>query len=63
MTAPKTVVYCSKCGNGILVNISDEPVKIPPCRHCHREYTCEAFRAGRASAITELCTEPDKEIE
>ena len=60
MGEPKTVVYCSKCGNGILVGkMPDEPIKVPPCRHCRRQYTQEAFIAGRASAMADLFKEKE----
>ena len=64
MGAPKTVVYCGKCGNTLLLGTDGEPVpqpiKVPPCRLCRKNATMEGFSAGRATAIAELFV---KEIE
>ena len=62
MTAPKTVVYCGKCGNSLIVGRLPEtgPVRVAPCRFCIQKATREGYVAGRTSAIQELYMEnPD----
>ncbi len=61
MCAPSRVVYCAKCGDTILVgkvgDVIHQPIKVRPCRRCLTGATREGFKAGRLSAITELCIE------
>ena len=62
MTAPKTVVYCGKCGNSLIVGRLPEtaPLRVAPCRFCIQKATREGYVAGRTSAIAELYVEnPD----
>lgn len=59
MGAPKTIVYCGKCGNNLMVGDQDTkfPIETSPCRFCVRAATREGFIAGRANAMAELFKE------
>lgn len=62
MGAPKTVVYCGKCGNNLISGERDIkfPIETNPCRICLRAATLEGFVAGRANAMAELFIEEKK---